>query len=159
MTTDTLRVQAPRLVLVNLATNEELEAWANPPTLTEQRSAQWTRIGVPGLGHQPLQFGGTANRRVPDVELTFDRRTHPNHNIEAARVFLDALVAPVSAPGPAAPPRVLLVWPRLLSVEAIADSVELVHQHLAVDGALVAMTAKLAFEQVLDVRQPEAGGR
>jgi hypothetical protein len=159
MTTDTLRIQAPRLVLVNLHTNEELEAWANPPTLTEQRSARLTRFDVPGLGYQRLQFGGTGNRRVPDVELTFDRRTHPNQDIEAARAFLDVLVEPISTVAPAEPPRVLLVWPRLLSVEALAESVELVHQHMAVDGALVSMIAKLAFEQILDVRQPDAGGR
>src|SRR5215208_4821511 len=126
MTTDTLRVQPPRLVLVNLVTREQLEVWANPPTLTEQRSAQWNRLGVPGLGHQPLQYGGTTNRRIPDVVLILDRRTHPEADIEAARRFFDALVAPAGSAAPSAPPRVLFVWPKLLSLEAVTESVETV---------------------------------
>jgi hypothetical protein len=159
MTTDTLRVEPPRLVLVNLVTGEPLEAWANPPSLTEQRSAQWTRLGIPGLGHQPLQYGGTANRRVPDVVLVFDRRTRPDADLEAARRFFDALVVPAGPTAPSAPPRVLLVWPKLLSLEAVSESVETIHDVFAIDGTPVAMTVKLAFEHVVEMRALGAGGR
>jgi hypothetical protein len=159
MATDTLRVQAPRLVLTNLATLDELEAWANPPSLTEQRSAQWNRLSVPGLGHQPLQFGGTGNRRLADMELVFDRRTHPYADLDAARQFLDRLVVPVRMTVPASPPRVLFVWPKLLTLEVVAETVELVHEHFAVDGTPIAMTAKLAFEHVLEMRALAAGGQ
>jgi hypothetical protein len=159
MTTDTLRVQPPRLVLVNLVTGEQLEAWANPPSLTEHRSAQWNRLGVPGLGHQPLQYGGTTNRRVPDVVLNFDRRTYPDADLEGARRFLDTLVAPAGATAPSAPPRVLLVWPKLLSLEAVTESVETVHDVFSVDGTPIAMAVKLAFEHVVELRALAGGGR
>jgi hypothetical protein len=159
MATDTLRVQAPRLVLMNLTTLEELEAWANPPALSEQRAAQLNRLSVPGLGHQPLHYGGTGNRRLADLELIFDRRTHPYADLEAARQFLDALLVPVRTTVPAAPPRVLFVWPKLVSLEVATESVELVHEHFAVDGSPMAMTAKLAFEHVVEMRALAAGGQ
>jgi hypothetical protein len=142
---------------MNLTTLDQLEAWANPPVLVEQRAAQWNRLSVPGLGHQPLQYGGTGNRRLADMELIFDRRTHPYADLEAARQFLDALVEPVRTTMPAAPPRVLFVWPKLLSLEVITDSVEIVHEHFAVDGSPMAMTATLAFERVVEMRALPGG--
>ena len=157
MSTDTLRGQPPRLVLVNLVTLEELEAWMNPPALSEQRGAQWNRLAIPGLGYQALQFGGTTNRKLADLTLVFDRRTHPYADLDVARLFLDGLVAP-AAPAPASgPPRVLFVWPRLLSIETIVESVELTHDHVAVDGTPMAMTAKITFEQVVEMRSLAQG--
>lgn len=155
MSIGNVTVPPPRLVIINLTTGDELTAWANPTQLTETRSAQWNRIAVPGLGYQPLQYGGTNNRQLADVELMFDRRWQPDADLAAARRFLDALVAPASADVASAPPRLLLVWPKLLSLEVITESVELTHEYFASDGTPLAMRARLTFEAIAEPRSLE----
>jgi len=155
MSIGNVAIRPPRLVMINLVTSEELEAWANPAQLTETRSAQWNRLAVPGLGYQPLQYAGTTNRQLADVELAFDRRWAPDADLDVARRFLDMLVAPATTEVASAPPRLLLVWPKLLSLEVVAESVELTHEYIASDGTPLAMRAKLTFEAIAEPRSLE----
>jgi hypothetical protein len=145
---DSLHTRPPRLVLVNLDAGTELTAWANPPHLAMERTAHWNRIAIPGLGHQPLQYVGSANRLLSDVELAFDRRWQPSVNLVEVRAFLDGLVVPTRLDLPSAPPRVLLAWPHLLSLEVVVDTVRFEIDQLAAAGGALALRALVTFEEI-----------
>jgi len=149
----------PRCTLVNLASGEELACQANPDQLTERVTVNWNRIAVPGLSHQVMQFGSTGNRQLDSVELYLDRLLAAEEpqapDVLSFRSFLLALTVPASpTPGapPAAPPRVLFVWPLLLTLECVVESVELSYQRFAGDGSVLVYTATVGFEEILDVR-------
>lgn len=149
----------PRCVLVNVTTGESLECLFNPTQLTEKLQVNWNRQVVPGLSHQVLQFQSTSNRQLTGVEFYLDRffaTEQPGEpNILEFRAFLRALtVAPAGTTGvlSAAPPRVLVIWPNVVTVECVVASVEFQYRQLAVDSTLLAYTASVTFEEVLDRR-------
>jgi hypothetical protein len=159
MTMDVARIRPPRCALVNLVTGEELTCLANPTELAERVMVTWNRLAVPGLSHQPLQYSSTGNRQLSGVELYMDRylaAAEPQApDLLEFRRFLRALTVPPAAEAgapPAAPPRVLFVWPQLLTLEAVVETVELRYQRFAVDGSVLVYTASVTFEEILDVR-------
>ncbi len=149
----------PRCALVNVTTGEHVEALFNPSQLTERVQVSYSRLQVLGLSHQPLQFQSTGNRTFGGVDFYLDRRfaqAQPGSpEILAFRAFLLALtVPPAGTEGVAqtAPPRALVIWPGLLTVEAVLTEVEFSYQELAVDGGVLVYTATVSFEEILDVR-------
>ena len=54
-------------------------------------------------------------------------------------------------PAPA-PPRVLFIWPEVVTVECVVASVEFQYKQLAVDGRVLVYTATVTFEEILDAR-------
>ena len=149
----------PRCVLVNVTTGESLECLFNPTQLTEKLQVNWNRQVVPGLSHQVLQFQSTSNRQLTGVEFYLDRffaaEQPGDPNILDFRAFLRALtVPPASTEGvlPTAPPRVLVIWPKVLTLECIIASVDFQYRQFAVDSTLLAYAASVTFEEVLDRR-------
>ncbi|WP_426747435.1 peptidoglycan-binding protein [Myxococcus faecalis] len=149
----------PRCLLVNVLTGEAMECLFNPTQLTEKLQVNWNRLAVPGLSHQVLQFQGTSNRQLAGVEFYLDAffatQQGDASNIMAFRAFLRALtVPPAGTEGvlATAPPRVLVLWPGLLTVECVVASVEFQYRQLAVDGRVLVYTATVTFEEVLDTR-------
>ncbi len=149
----------PRCVLVNVLTGEAMECLFNPTQLTEKCQVNWNRLAVPGLSHQVLQFQGTSNRQLSGVEFYLDAffatQQADTSNIMAFRSFLRALtVPPAGTEGvlATAPPRVLVLWPGVLTVECVVASVEFQYRQLAVDGRVLVYTATVTFEEVLDTR-------
>ena len=119
----------------------------------------WNRLAVPGLSHQVLQFQSTANRQLSGLEFYLDRffaAEQPGDvKILEFRAFLRALtVPPKGTEGVAAtaPPRVLFVWPGVVTVECVVASVEFLYKQLAVDGTVLVYTASVSFEEILDTR-------
>lgn len=149
----------PRCVLVNVLTGEAMECLFNPTQLTEKCQVNWNRLAVPGLSHQVLQFQGTSNRQLVGVEFYLDAffamQQADTSNIMAFRAFLRALtVPPTGTEGvlATAPPRVLVLWPGILTVECVVASVEFQYRQLAVDGRVLVYTATVTFEEILDTR-------
>ena len=149
----------PRCSLANVTTGESIECLLNPTELTEKLQVNWNRLVVPGLSHQILQFQSTGNRQLSNVEFYLDRffaAEQPAHpDILDFRRFLLELT--VARPGSetvlaTAPPRVLVVWPKVLTIECVIASVEFNYRQFASDGALLVYTANVSFEAVLDVR-------
>jgi hypothetical protein len=163
MTINVVSTRPPPCTLVNLVTDEEMTCLANPTELSETVSVTWNRLVVPGLSHQPLQYVSTGNRQIPSIELYMDRylaaEAPLDLDILEFRRFLLALTVPpavdAGAP-PAAPPRVLFVWPRFLTLECVVDSVALKYQRFAADGSVLVYTATITLEQILDVRVTSA---
>lgn len=156
---DAALARSPRCLLVNTATGEALECLFNPTQLSEKVQVNWNRLVVPGLSHQVLQFQSTSNRQLTGVEFYLDRffaAEQPGDvNILDFRAFLRALtVPPAGTEGmlATAPPRVLFLWPRLVTVECVVASVEFQYKQLALDGSVLVYTANVTFEEILDTR-------
>ena len=151
--------RSPRCVLVNVTTGESIECLFNPTQLTEKVRVNWNRLSVPGLSHQVLQFQSTGNRQLSSVEFYLDRffaSEQPGDvNILAFRSFLRALTVPPAGTedvAGTAPPRVLVIWPSVLTVEAVVTDVEFQYRQIASDGRILVYTATVSFEEILDVR-------
>lgn len=149
----------PRCLLVNVLTGEAMECIFNPTQLVEKLQVNWNRLAVPGLSHQVLQFQGTSNRQLAGVEFYLDAffaaQQAGASNVMAFRGFLRALtVPPAGTEGvlATAPPRVLVLWPGVLTVECVVASVEFQYRQLAVDGRVLVYSATVTFEEILDTR-------
>ena len=51
-----------------------------------------------------------------------------------------------------APPRVLVVWPSVLTIECVIASIDFQYRQLAVDSSVLVYTASVTFEEILDTR-------
>jgi len=156
---DLLATRPPRVTLVNLDTQERMECLINPETLTERLSVIYRRLSVPGVGHQMLQYDSTSNRMVPGLELVLDKRigtqSASDPDITAFRDFLRSVARPEQIDLPSAPPTVLFVWPKVLSIECVLSEVEFRYQVFGADGDLLMYTATCTLEEVV---LPTLGG-
>jgi len=149
----------PRCVLVNVTTGESMECLFNPTQWVEKVQVNYSRLAVPGLSHQVLQFQSTGNRQISGVEFYLDRffalEQPGDVDILAFRAFLRALTVPPEGTEDVAstsPPRVLVIWPRVLTVEAVLMGVEFQYRQVAVDGTVLVYAATVTFEEILDAR-------
>lgn len=147
----------PRCRLVNLASGAVLECLANPTQLTERLAVQWNRPAVPGLPFSPLQYQSTANRQLVGVEFycaeALARGYPESPDILSFQSFLRELtIPPPGAVGVAsvAPPKTLLLWPGVITMECVVTSVELQYKQFGVEGAVLAYTATVTFEEVIE---------
>ena len=159
MTLEAAIARPPRCHLVNVSTAESIDCLFNPTQLVEKLQVNWNRLAVPGLSHEPMQCKTTSNRQRSGVEFYLDRlfaAEQPGDvNIREFRAFLRALtVPPAGTEGvPAtAPPRVLFVWPGVITVESVVSSVEFHYKQFANDGSVLVYTAVVSFEEILDAR-------
>ncbi len=149
----------PRCVLTNVSTAESMECLFNPTQLSENVQVNWNRLAVPGLSHQILQFQSTGNRQFQAVEFYLDRffvaQQPGNVDILQFRAFLRSLTVPKESTQTVietAPPRTLIIWPQIITVEAIVTSLEFKYKRIAIDGNILIYTATVSFEEILDVR-------
>lgn len=152
-------VRPPRCVLVNVTSGESMECLFNPTQLTEKVQVNWSRLAVPGLSHQVLQFQSTANPSLAGVEFYLDRffaTEQPGEpDIMEFRSFIRALTVPPSGTEgvvETAPPRALFIWPEVLTVETVVTDVEFQYRQVATDGRVLVYAATVTFEEILDVR-------
>lgn len=149
----------PRCFLVNVTTAESLDCLFNPTQLAEKVQVNWNRLQVPGLSHQVLQFQGTGNRQFSAVEFYLDKvfaaEQPGDTDIMEFRRFLRSLTVPPEGTDgvPAtAPPRVLFIWPGVLSVETVLTDVEFQYRQFGSNGAVLVYAATCSFEEILDAR-------
>ena len=143
-----------RVHLVNLDNTASIECLINPTVLTEKIGVQWNRKVVPGLPFQVLQYQSTANSKINGLEFHLNKilasEREGNTDILTFREFLRVLTVP-AAEG-SAPPRVFVVWPKVLTVEAVVTSVEFRYQKFAADGSALLYTAACSFEEATVIR-------
>ena len=148
-----------RCVLANVLTGEALECLFNPTQISEKVQVNWTRLAVPGLSHQVLQYQSTSNRQLAGVEFYLDKlfaAAQPGDpDILDFRDFLHALTVPPRATETVlatAPPRLLFLWPRVLTIETVVTDLEFQYRQFGTDGAALVYTATVTFEEIHDVR-------
>jgi hypothetical protein len=156
---DVAAMRSPRCLLINVASGESIACLFNPTQLTEKVGVNWNRVAVPGLSHQLLQYQSTGNRQLPSVEFYLDRFFASEQadapDILGFRSFLRALTVPpagVEGVPALAPPRVLVIWPSVLTIEAVVTEVEFGYRQFAADGSVLVYTATVTFEEILDAR-------
>jgi len=152
-------VRPPRCMLVNVTSGESLECLFNPTQLTEKVQVNWSRLAVPGLSHQVLQFQSTSNRQLAGVEFYLDRffaiEQPGEPDVLDFRAFIRSLtVPPAGTEGvvDTAPPRTLFIWPEVVTIETVVTDVEFQYRQLGVDGRVLVYAATVTFEEILDVR-------
>jgi len=155
MTLDVGSQRPARMSIANVVTGESIDAQFNPSEFEESLEVNWARQTVPGLSHQPMQFVNTGNAKFM-VELAFAAvDVGELAELMHARRFLQSLCYPrrgasdVSGGGP---PRALFVWPTLVSLTCVVTSLSFKYSHFNVAGAPVQFTAKLALEEIRNVR-------
>lgn len=149
----------PRCFLINVTSGGSIACLFNPTQLTETVQVHWHRLPVPGLSHQVLQFQSTGNRSFQGVEFYLDRfyaREQPGQpEILGFRNFIRALTVPpegVQGVVDTAPPRTLVIWPNVLTVEAVVTQVAFHYRQFSVTGNVLVYTAVVTFEEILDTR-------
>jgi hypothetical protein len=149
----------PRCVLVNVVTGESIECLFNPTQLSEKLQVNWNRLSVPGLSHQVLQFQSTCNRQLAGVEFYLDKvfasEQPGDPDVMEFRSFLRALTVPpegTEGVRATAPPRVLFVWPGVLSVETVLTDMVFQYRQFGSDGTVLVYAATCTFEEILDAR-------
>lgn len=153
-----MRGLAPaRAVVVNVTTGERIEVLANPEELSEVRSATFARPAVIGLGHRPMHYTGSENARIQKLTLWIDAHVAAERggafDVDGFAGFLRAFTVPPLVGGEpgSEPPRLLLVWPGLLSLQGFVTGLELRYTQFAESGEPIRYTASLDLEEALDV--------
>lgn len=145
-----------RMTLTNMHTGEPMEVQFNPEQLPEELTVNYTRLTVPGMSHQQIQYINTNNHGFT-LELFLEALggERSQEKLEDQRNFILSLMYPVAGasdvPG-GAPPRVLFVWPRLATFTAVVTRARFIHTHFASTGAPIRTTATVELEEVRDGR-------
>lgn len=145
-----------RMSLANLATGEAIEAQFNPTELEEALEVNWARQVVPGLSHQPLQYVHTGNDKFT-LELYFESLdpTADLAQLLHARRFLQSLCYPRRGAQEVVggtPPRVLFVWPTVVSLTTVIAALSFKYSRFNLAGTPTEFTAKVTLEEIRDVR-------
>jgi hypothetical protein len=144
-----------RMYFVDLRTAETMEALFNPSELEESLEVLYNELGVPGLSHSPLQYSGTGNHKFGFELYAVGDGATQRAQIEDFRRFLLSLCYPAAAADSVltgAPPRVLFVWPELVSLQARILGVTFKHQRFALDGGTTRYVATLKVSEIRDAR-------
>jgi hypothetical protein len=146
----------PKCLLVNVTSNESQSVLFNPTQLVERVGVNWNRLDVLGLSYQPLQYKNTSNRQLPSVEFYLDKffaSTAPGDpDIDDFRNFLRAFTVPPASADMAPPPRALLIWPKVLTIETVFTDIEFQYRVFGSDASCLIYVATVSFEEILDAR-------
>lgn len=142
-----------KLTFTNTVNGKELVAQFNPTQLTESLGSNWTALTLPGASRQPLQFVNTDN-----LKLTFDlfflaQTTEDLRLMHRARLLLFAWCYPRNVSNDVqggAPPRLLVTWPGMLSLEAVLRKSEIRHQRFNKLGQSVHFVANVSLDNITD---------
>jgi len=136
-----------RCTLVNVDTAERFACQFNPESLTERNSVRYARLEPYALSHQVMHYLGTDNRKLTQLRFYVDRATSAAHDSDQFRRFLRAFTMPSASRGPACPPRLLLIWPQVLTLEGFVTELEFSYQQFASDGRVMVYTAQMTLEE------------
>lgn len=151
MSLDGVNRRPARMTLANIRTGATVEAQFNPAAFTEALQVSYARQSVVGLSHQVLQYSNTGNVGIP-LTLFFDalQEDYTPGFIESAKSFLQHLCYPRRGGG--GPPRVLLVWPNVLSLVTVITGLALNHTRFNINGAVTTLEARVTLEEIRDVK-------
>ena len=158
-----------RMSITNISTGDVLTAQFNPTELQEAIQANWSNLRVPGQSHELLQFSHTGNLRYSYAlrYSAFAQDTRgsapplPGQTVtqvtidemRRARRFLLSLTYPRRGGNnipSAGPPRVLFIWPRLVSLTCIVKGVTFTHQRFNHQGESIEYSAQISMEEIRD---------
>lgn len=153
-------IQPPSVVFVNLRTGEEREMPFMPTEFTEQIAVAFVRKTVLGMSHEPAQYSNTGNYTLQGLEFFF--RGTPAYDgddameaFQESRKFLMSLCYPsetsASITG-GGPPRVLFVWPKMISLTCHLEQLQIKHEKFNIEGVTMLGRATVNLMEIRDVR-------
>lgn len=167
----------PRLILLNLETEEKLQAQFNPEQLALGIKAVYNKQVIPGMSHTLRQFSHTDDLTL-QFDLAFRVTDYPafgplmgpavpgaSFTLKdrlAAERFLLSLVVPrggAEVIGRNSPPSVLVVWPHFLAFTAIVLDVQFRYTAFNVQGHPTEFSATLSIEEMRDIRYTSLDAR
>lgn len=147
--------RAPRAELINLDTLERMKVPFNPTTLERSVSVAYQQIQVPGLSHRPLQYTGTDNRKITGLEFVLDKVADRDVDIHDFLGFVHALtIPPEGGRGVVGtrPPRLLFIWPGVVTIETVIRSFKERHVLFFSTGLPRQTRVTLEIEEIRDFR-------
>jgi hypothetical protein len=131
------------------------ETQFNPEEFTEGLQVNYQRHKIPGLSHEPLQYVNTTNVKF-SMDLYFDAVTNEqaDRNLIARR-FLSSVCYPKRPVGDlliGGPPRLLFVWPHIISLTTVITSLQFVYSQFSSTGVPIKFTASISLEEIRDMR-------
>lgn len=120
-----------RCVLINTLSGEFKEPLFNPEQLKRSLTVRYQRHQVPSLPFEVLQYQGTSNMEIKGLEFYMDqlvadqKGAGPIRDFEA---FLRAFCYPpqgVLGGLRRAPPRLLVVWPNVVTLACVMTDLEM----------------------------------
>ena len=146
----------PRITLHNIGSGETVEMPFFPSTLTERIVVSYSRQKVVGMSHTILQYANTENYTLPGLSFFF-RATTPEElaaNLSARNFLMSLCVAREGARAvrDGGPPRILFIWPQMISLTTKITNLQLQHTKFNVRGASTIYSAKFDLEEIRDAR-------
>jgi hypothetical protein len=130
--------------------SESITLQFNPNALQRAISVRYQNRQILGLSHSPHEYLGTDNAAISfSVFYNVETRAQLAESDRAMR-FLESLAYGPEAPGgilTAAPTRVLLLWPKTMSIVARLMSVTFQHERWNVFGNTTQWSAACSFEE------------
>lgn len=146
---------------------DRVDAQFNPESLRETVSAHWNQWDVPGLSHQPLQYGFTTNDKF-EFELLFNaglsfgaganprRRPIPVSAVKDNLLRRDRLISwqylrrqdDLGSIGDTQ--RFLFFWPNFISLTCVLTSVALTYDMFNSIGQPTSFRVQVALEEIRD---------
>jgi hypothetical protein len=146
---------APLLYLVNRDTLEKIEMQGNPPSISGEVKVAYNRFKIPGASHQPMMFSNTENHKTPPIEFEFYGDTQAERNLidDKFRLWQSWLI-PKAADDlfGAAPPRLLFVWPKVVSLQVVITDWKYHYKEFNADGEPTWLVVTSSFEEISDER-------
>ena len=146
----------PRITLHNIGSGETVEMPFFPSSLTEGIIVSYARQKIVGMSHTTLQYGNTENYTLPGLDFFF-RATTPEEldaNLEARKFLMSLCYSREGSQGVrgGGPPRILFIWPQLISLTTKITNLRITHTKFNVRGAPTVSSAKFDLEEIRDAR-------
>lgn len=143
-----------RLTMTNMATAESVTFQFNPEEVAGQLEARYSRKNVQGFSHQPLQYGGTGNRKFSFALFFLSFGSAETARNISAKNFLESLlyVSATQRSPSAAPPKVLLSWPNFISMTVKITTISDRYFRFDRDGKPVGFEWQISVEEQLERR-------
>lgn len=141
---------ASKLQLWNVQEGTVLECMFNPKKLPESLKAVYTKLTVPGMSHQPVNFSHVENHSWTIETLWAVQTKADVDKLQEARKFILSLMYPWR--GHTSPPRALLVFGPTVSLTGFVTEFDGEHVHFDAEQNTTWWTCKLTFEEVRDAR-------
>jgi len=150
--------------LKNLHSGESFVFPMNPTTLRERIQVRYQEQNIIGMSHPNMQYLGTGATKLPGVQFYYDARRvaqelgrdtiSPRERLNFWR-FVQALTVPgfgADDINSGQTPRVLFVWPQVMSLTCVVQDAGCEYREFDMGGAVLVYVVSVSFAEIRDLR-------
>jgi len=146
----TIATAPPRMYIMNLENQDQLEAQFNPLQWEAQIGVTYADLTIVGNTYQPRHFITTVNDKVTfDLLFTAGTKTEKGYLSFAQRFVMSVCR---KWRGKLAPPNVLFSWPGEASIVCKVDSAKIGHKRFNQQAGTVELEIKVDLTEVRDAQ-------